>query len=141
MRNTIIAAVAAATLAGCATSAKDITASYSSPAQYRDYDCEQIALEADHLQRKILELHTAVNKRANKDAGMMAVGMVLFWPAVFALSGGDGPEAAEYSRLLGEAEALRDVAVVKKCDVIIPERPVDPPQVAESDDSMQQYNY
>ena len=44
----------------------------------------------------------------------MAVGLLLFWPALFFLEGGDGPEAAEYARLKGQYEALRTVAVQRK---------------------------
>lgn len=45
----------------------------------------------------------------------MAVGMILFWPTLFFLEGGDGPEAAEYSRLKGEKGALEKIAVQKEC--------------------------
>ena len=45
----------------------------------------------------------------------MAVGMLLFWPALFFLEGGDSPEAAEYSRLKGEVEALNEASMLKKC--------------------------
>jgi hypothetical protein len=47
----------------------------------------------------------------------MAVGLVLFWPALFFLEGGDGPEAAEYACLKGEVDALEQVAIQKKCDM------------------------
>ena len=47
----------------------------------------------------------------------MGVGLLLFWPALFALEGGDGPEAAEYARLKGEYEALRQAAVMKKISI------------------------
>jgi len=47
----------------------------------------------------------------------MGIGLVLFWPALFFLEGGDGPEAAEYTRLRGEVDAMRRVAVLKECDL------------------------
>jgi len=47
----------------------------------------------------------------------MGVGLVLFWPALFFLEGGDGPQAAEYSRLRGEVDAMRRAAVHKECDL------------------------
>lgn len=54
----------------------------------------------------------------------MGVGLVLFWPTLFMLEGGDGPEAAEYARLKGEYEALRKVAIEKKCDLsLLPPSP------------------
>jgi hypothetical protein len=47
----------------------------------------------------------------------MGVGLVLFWPALFFLEGGDGPEAAEYAQLKGEFEALRENSIQKKCGI------------------------
>jgi hypothetical protein len=45
----------------------------------------------------------------------MGIGLVLFWPALLFLEGGDGPEATEYANLKGEYEALRENSVSKKC--------------------------
>lgn len=47
----------------------------------------------------------------------MGVGLVLFWPSLFFLEGGDGPEAAEFSQLKGEFEALRQNSVQKECGI------------------------
>ena len=47
----------------------------------------------------------------------MGVGLVLFWPTLFFLEGGDGPEASEYTQLKGEFEALRINSVQKKCEI------------------------
>ena len=47
----------------------------------------------------------------------MGVGLVLFWPALFFLEGGDGPEAAEYAQLKGDFEALRSASVAKSCSI------------------------
>jgi len=104
-------------LVSCASSASDITAAYVSPAKYSNYDCQQIALEKDNIERRVNELYFAVEQRAKNDRVSMGVGMVLFWPALFFLKG-DSPEAAEYSRMKGEYEAIQSVAVMKKCDVI-----------------------
>ena len=42
---------------------------------------------------------------------------ILFWPTLFFLEGGDGPQAQEYARLKGERDAIGKVAVVKKCAI------------------------
>lgn len=47
----------------------------------------------------------------------MGIGLILFWPALFALEGGDGPEAAEYAQLKGDYEALRETSIVKNCTI------------------------
>lgn len=54
----------------------------------------------------------------------MGIGLLVFWPSLFLLEGGDGPEASEYARLKGTYEALRTVAVQKKCSLeILPPSP------------------
>jgi len=47
----------------------------------------------------------------------MGVGLLLFWPTLFFLEGGDGPEAAQYADLKGEFEALRQASVQKCCEI------------------------
>ena len=83
--------------------------------QYKDYDCEQVASEMARVNRRAGELHASIKQTADTDAAQMAVGAVLFWPALFFLEGGDGPEAAEYARLKGERDALEQVSTQKKC--------------------------
>lgn len=103
-------------VAGCATSPDKMTAAYVSPIQYQAYDCAQIGAELQRVTRRANELYGQLDKTASNDNAQMAVGMVLFWPALFFLEGGDGPQAAEYSRLKGERDALEQVAIEKKCD-------------------------
>ena len=99
---------------GCATTPNKIEASYVSPYKYKDFDEDQIIMEMDHVARRTNELYYSLKKEASNDSAQMAIGLLLFWPALFFLEGGDGPEAAEYARLKGEYEALRTVAVQKK---------------------------
>lgn len=47
----------------------------------------------------------------------MGVGLVLFWPTLFFLEGGDGPQAQEYARLKGERDAIERVSIQKKCGI------------------------
>lgn len=106
-----------ACLAGCASSPDEMTASYVSPLQYQKYDCGQIAEEAAHVERRVGELYSTLDKKAGNDAAQMGVGLVLFWPTLFFLEGGDGAEAVEYKRLRGEYEALQKVSVQKRCNL------------------------
>jgi hypothetical protein len=46
----------------------------------------------------------------------MGVGLLLFWPTLFFLEGGDDVRAGEYARLKGEKIALEDASTMKKCD-------------------------
>lgn len=100
---------------GCAKKPEKIATAYVSPLMYKDYDCDQILQEMDHVSRRTVELYESINKTATKDAWMMGIGVVLFWPTLFAIEG-NGPEATEYARLKGEYEAMREASIQKKCN-------------------------
>ena len=100
---------------GCATSPNEIQATHVSPIQYSSYDCDQIAMEMGFVGRKVNELYYQLEDEASADQGQMALGLILFWPALFFLEGGDDYRAGEYARLKGERLALEDAAVMKKC--------------------------
>ena len=111
---------------GCASNPDKIGAAYVSPFKYKDYDEDQIIMEMDYIGQKVNELYFRLKKEQKNDAAQMGVGMLLFWPALFMLEGGDGPEAAEYARLKGEYEALRQAAVSKKINMnALPPSPED----------------
>jgi len=113
----MITGIAAIALAGCATSPNKIPAQYVSPMAYSAYDCDQLSLEKAQLERRTGELYSSLKNEANADKWQMGLGLVLFWPTLFLLEGGDGPEATEYARLRGEYEAVSTVAVQKKCNI------------------------
>jgi len=129
-----VAACAAALLAGCATASKDVGTAYVSPLQYQNYDCEQLGIEAQRLQVRANQLAGQLDSAADADKALTAVGMVLFWPALFAL-GGTKEEEAEYARLKGEYEAIQQTAVAKKCAVIPSPIAPAPPSPAEQENS------
>ena len=101
---------------GCASSPEKIKTEYVSPLQYKTHNCTQIAAELERVSRRANELYGSIKKEASTDNAQMAIGMILFWPALFFLEGGDGPEAQEYARLKGERDALEKVAIEKECD-------------------------
>ncbi len=102
-------------VSACASSPDSMTPSYVSPLQYRKYDCDQIGEEAANIERRVSELYGTLDKKASNDSVQMGVGLVLFWPTLFFLEGGDGADAAEYKRLRGEYDALQEASVQKKC--------------------------
>lgn len=102
------------TLAGCATASRDIASNYTSPMQFQSYDCGQLASESQRIQSKVNQLGGRLDEAASNDKAIMGVGMLLFWPALFAL-GGTKQQEAEYSRLKGEYDAIEQSAVAKKC--------------------------
>ncbi|WCE30068.1 hypothetical protein [Vibrio sp. SCSIO 43137] len=63
------------------------------------------------------KLYQKLDSEHSKDSWQMGVGLVLLWPTLFFLEGGDGPEASEYAQLKGEYKALHDNAIIKKCSI------------------------
>ena len=117
-KNITIATLLVAIASGCATNPNKISAAYVSPSRYKDWTCDQIDVERTHIEDRCNVLYGQLKKEASGDAWQMGVGAVLFWPALLALEGGDGPEATEYSQLKGEYEALRKTGVSKECDTV-----------------------
>lgn len=116
MRKFIVIASIPLFLSACATHPDKIAASSVSPVAYQGYNCKQISQELSRVEREAAQLYGQLDKTASDDSAQMAVGMVLFWPALFFLEGGDGPQAAEYARLKGEKEALESVYIQKTCN-------------------------
>lgn len=100
---------------GCATQPNKMGAADVSPLIYSKYDCDQIGMESDRVTRRINTLYGQLKEDADADAWQMGVGLVLLWPTLFWLEGGDGPEATEYRQLKGEYAALQQASVSKKC--------------------------
>jgi hypothetical protein len=82
--------------------------------QYQNYDCDQLGAEAARLTTRVQQLGGRLDEAASNDKAITGVGAILFWPALFAL-GGTKQQEAEYGRLKGEAEAVQQAAVFKKC--------------------------
>lgn len=101
-------------LSGCATSSQQLAASYVSPAQYGNYNCEQLIRETQRISQRISELSGRLDEAASNDKVLMGVGLILFWPALFAL-GGTKEQEAEYKRLKGEHDALLEAINLRKC--------------------------
>lgn len=99
---------------GCATKSSNISAVYVSPLQYSTYDCDQLAAEMARIQTRATQLGGRLDKAASNDKAIATVGVILFWPALFAL-GGNKDKEAEFSRLSGELEAVQQASIAKKC--------------------------
>lgn len=106
-----------ASLGGCASSPESITASYVSPLQYQSYDCDQITQEMYRITRRVQEVTGVQSSKASGDA-VAVTASLLFWPALLFLAAGED-KSAELARLKGEAEALEQAAVQKKCTALL----------------------
>jgi hypothetical protein len=105
-------------LSGCATASKDIAAAYVSPMQFQSYDCDQLASETQRIQSRVVQLGGRLDTAASNDKAIAGVGLILFWPALFAL-GGTKQQEADYSRLRGEYDAVQQAAILRKCPGIV----------------------
>lgn len=133
----VAALTASALLLGCASNPNSIDATFVSPLKYANYDCNQIAQEMGYLEQRTNVLYQNLQRKRTNDNWAMGVGMVLFWPALFALDGGDGPEATEYAQLKGEYEALRQNTVSKSCNIAMqsPDEMLESARLANSEPS------
>ena len=96
MRLVLVAALSAA-LAGCASSASDVTPSYVSPVAYQSYTCPQLALEAQAVSTRAASLAGVQDSQRTKDTIATTAAVVVFWPAAFFV-GGDRQNAANSHR-------------------------------------------
>lgn len=76
-------------------------------------DCERIGEELNRVAAEVNRVTGKQDEAAQRDAVVMGVGLILFWPALFILAAGD--EAEELSRLKGEYEAIDRVRSAKAC--------------------------
>lgn len=109
-------------IGGCAKSANEVQPMYVSPLQYQNYNCAQLAAEAQRISRRVAEVSGVQDDKATNDAVATGVAIVVFWPAAF-LVGGDDHNTAELSRLKGEFETLEKVAIEKKCSINFQKQP------------------
>ncbi|UTW54242.1 hypothetical protein [Kordiimonas sp. SCSIO 12610] len=119
MKNLLCSVALIATLSACASNPDSLSTAYVSPVKYEDYNCEQLSSEMTAINQRSLELYRSLKKKRSGDNWQTGIGLVLFWPSLFFLEGGDGPEAAEFSTLKGEFEALKEVNVQKNCGLQI----------------------
>lgn len=120
-------------MSACASQPSSLGAADVSPVLYNKYDCEQIGMESARVSNRVNALYTDLKKKADNDAWQMGVGMILLWPTLFFLEGGDGPEATEYRQLKGEYNALEQASVAKKCPLQFRDIDADMKQKFEAD--------
>lgn len=119
MKTTATVTAFAIALTGCATASRDVATAYVSPLQYQSFDCDQLSAESHRLGTRVQQLGGRLDEAASNDQAIMAVTLVLFWPAMFAL-GGTKAQESEYGRLRGEAEAIHQAAIARKCRGVMP---------------------
>jgi hypothetical protein len=113
---------------GCAQGAEKIGSSYISPVAYQSYTCQQLSEEAQRVSARAAQAAGVQDEQATKDAVATGVAIVIFWPAAFFVSGGNGQNAAELARLRGQMQAIEEVNIQKRCGLKFQSAP--PPEAA-----------
>lgn len=104
-----------ALLMSCATQPDKIKATTISPDTYADFDCNQVRQEILRVHERVSSIAGMQRTKAKSDAMAVGVGLVLYWPALFLVAGGDMDE--EIASLKGQYEALSVTAEDKNCPV------------------------
>ncbi len=110
-----IVAVLAASMTACATAPSSVQAAYVSPIEYSDLSCDQIRRELVSVSDHVRMVTGEQAKDHTRDAVAMTVGIVVFWPALFFMSGKS--HQGELAELKGEYDALDQAAIRKNCPV------------------------
>lgn len=121
MRIAVVIAIGI-TLASCASSSGDITATYVSPVVYQSYTCQQLGLEAQAVSARAAALSGAQDSQRTKDTVATTAAVIIFWPAAF-LVGGDKQTAAELGQMKGQLVAIEQASIAKKCNIQFQEKP------------------
>ena len=102
-------------LVACAPHSDEIRGKEVSVEPYQNLSCSEIHDKLNVNLEKIKELAQRIEETADTDETQTAVGLILFWPILFALEGHETPEADEYAQLRGECLALENTAILKHC--------------------------
>jgi outer membrane murein-binding lipoprotein Lpp len=124
--------LAALVVAGCASSGKDVTATYVSPVMYQHFTCDQLSMEAQRISHRAAEMTGQQDRKATGDKVATGVGLILFWPSLFFIKG-DGATAAELARLKGEMDAIEQTSIQKNCGIQFQKAPPQKPKVASAE--------
>jgi hypothetical protein len=101
-------------LTACAAQPEKVASTYVSPTTYSGFSCKQLVSERNRVVAKVNELNGAQKKKADNDAAMMGVGMILFWPALIGLAAGSDVEV-QLASMKGNYDALTQAGMQKGC--------------------------
>ena len=114
MKKLILAVTSLALVSACATQPDQIMATPTSTTQYDRMSCRSLGAEQTRIVSSVNVLTAAQKQKANNDAAVMGIGMILFWPALFALKG-DKTTAPQLAVAKGQYDAIMSVRSAKGC--------------------------
>ena len=94
-----------------------VQADIVSVAEYKDYSCKELALDALNIQNKIPEISSVIDKK-KKDNDAYIATAVVFMPILAAGIKGNQEEAAQLALYKGQLNAIRQAAIMKDCKII-----------------------
>lgn len=83
---------------------------------YQNYNCQQLAMEAQAVSARAATLAGAQDSQRTKDTVATTAAVIIFWPAAF-LVGGDKQTAAELGQMKGQLNAIEQASIMKKCNI------------------------
>ena len=95
-----------------------VQADIVSIAEYKDYSCKELALDALNIQNKIPEISSVIDKK-KKDNDAYIATAVVFMPILAAGIKGNQEEAAQLALYKGQLNAIRQAAIMKDCEIIV----------------------
>lgn len=110
------ATIAAILLPACATRPENVVASHVSSSRYYERTCKSLAREYDEVQDALRAQSVKLDNKATQDAVVTGVGVILFWPVLFALGNNAGLEG-DVARLKGEEQAIRRQMREQDCEM------------------------
>ena len=95
-----------------------VQADIVSVAEYKDYSCKELAIDALNIQNRIPEISSVIDKK-NKDNDAYIATAVVFMPILAAGIKGNQEEAAQLALYKGQLNAIRQAAIMKDCEIIV----------------------
>ena len=95
-----------------------VQADIVSVAEYKDYSCKELAIDALNIQNRIPEISSVIDKK-KKDNDAYIATAVVFMPMLAAGIKGNREEAAQLALYKGQLNAIRQAAIMKDCEIIV----------------------
>ena len=121
INNYLIFLVSAFFLSACgvkSVTSASVQADIVSIAEYKDYSCKELAIDALNIQNKIPEISSVIDKK-KKDNDAYIATAVVFMPILAAGIKGNQEEAAQLALYKGQLNAIRQAAIMKDCEIIV----------------------
>ncbi len=121
MKNLLIFTFLLIFLSACgvkSVTSASVQAEIVSVAQYKDYSCKELALDALNIQNRIPEISSVIDKK-KKDNDAYIATAVVFMPILAAGIKGNQEEAAQLALYKGQLNAIRQAAIMKDCEIVV----------------------